>query len=315
VEKEREVFRPRWLWFVEWTSDAEAVYRAAEKVLAYEKTPYQEVAVFDSIELGKVLVIDGKVQSSLFDEYVYHESLVHPAMITHGSPRKALILGGGEGATLREVLRYSSIEKAVMVDIDKSVVEFSKKHLIEWHKGAFDDPRARVVIEDGRKYLENTVKEGEKFDVIILDLVDPLEGGPALKLYTREFYTLVYNALSKEGIMVTQATSHAFYPKVFATIYRTISDVFDITRAYTICVRSFNGPWGFVIGSKKWDPKALTIEEVEKRINNLVSATGELRFYDGETHHRLFSLSRDIRKLLAEHATIATDQNMVYINF
>ncbi len=312
---DEEVFRPRWFWFVEWTSDSEAVFRAAKKLVAYEKTPFQEVAVIDSFVLNKTLVIDGKVQSSLFDEYIYHESLVHPAMISHGNPKRVLVLGGGEGATLREVLKYKTVREAVMVDIDEKVVSFAKKHLGEWHRGAFDDERARLVIMDGRKFVENSLERGEKYDVIILDLVDPLEGGPALKLYTKEFYEKIKGLLGEGGVMVTQATSHSFYPRVFATIYHTIRHVFGHARTYSTCIRSFNGDWDFVIGYLGEDPAKLGSEDVDERLLNLIGNTNSLRFYDGITHARLMRPPKNVRDLLKRYTSIATDDNPQYINF
>jgi len=305
-----------WNWFLEWISPSEFVLRNIDDVLAFEETPFQKVAVVKLRELGKTLIIDGKLQSSLYDEHVYHESLVHPVMASHGRPERVLVLGGGEGATLREVLRYKSVVEAVMVDIDEKVVDFARRHLVEWHQGAFDDPRAKLYFMDGRKFVEDMVGRDERFDVVVLDLVDPLEGGPALRLYTREFYDLVRRLIGDEGVMVTQATSPAFYPDVFYTINSTISSVFRISRPYTVVVRSFSGQWGFVAGSNSVDPAILTPSEIDERLKSLLGDEfSKLKFYDGLTHQGLFSLSRDIRAKLEEKYPVSTDDNPVYGTF
>ncbi|PMP82872.1 MAG: polyamine aminopropyltransferase [Caldisericum exile] len=300
-------------WYVEWIDDGDASFKAANQLYAMEKTPYQEVFVVNLLTLGKALIIDGKVQSTLFDEFVYHESLVHPPLLAHGNPERVLILGGGEGATLREVLRYKTVKKAVMVDIDEKVVEFSKKYLQEWHHNSFFDKRAEVIIEDGRKYLENAGKSDEKFDAIVIDLVDPLAGSPAVKLYTREFYQLVKGALKEGGVMVTQATSPVLYQEMFATIHSTIKSVFKIARPYAVYMRSYNGLWGFVFGSEEKDPLQLNESEVERRIRELLVNPEDLRYYDGDAHIGMFKIPKNLKQALKKYTDISTDEKPKYL--
>ena len=311
---EETPFWKKWNWFLEWTSPNEIVMRSVRRLVAWTRTPYQDVSVADIEELGRSLIIDGKIQSSLLDEHVYHESLVHPAMVAHGGPRRVLVLGGGEGATLREVLRYRSVEEAVMVDLDQGVVEFAREHLKEWHQGAFDNPRATLVFDDGRRFLEEAVRRGEAWDVVVADLVDPLEGGPAVKLYTREFYQLARSVLGEKGVFVTQATSPMFYPDVYYSINATLASVFRITRPYTVCVRSFNGLWGYVLASDARDPAKLTAAQVDETLRHLLGEEGvkALRFYDGETHEMLMRLPRDIRSQLSRKWPVSTDENPAY---
>ncbi|MEM3181813.1 MAG: polyamine aminopropyltransferase [Fervidicoccaceae archaeon] len=307
-------FNYYWNWFVEWIADGDASLRASSRVYAFEKTPYQSVMVVELVSLGKTLIIDGKVQSSLYDEHIYHESLVHPPLITHGLPEKVLILGGGEGATLREVLRYRTVREVHMVDIDEKVVEFSRNFLKEWHRGAFDDPRTRIIIADGRKFVEEAAARGEKYDAVIIDLVDPLSGGPAVKLYTREFYHLIEKILEDDGVMVTQATSPILYQRMYAVILNTVASAFSIARPYLTYIRSYNGPWGFVYGSNKKDPLALQPEEINKRISSLLSTPSELKFYDGETHEALFKITKNIRDGLKSWREVSTDESPKYID-
>ena len=144
--------------------------------------------IMETASYGKVLVLDARIQSSVADDFIYHEVLVHPVMMLHPRPESVLVIGGGEGATLREILKYGSVKRAVMVDIDQEVVEACKIHLPELHQGAFEDPRVAVLHEDARGWLEST---SERFDVAIVDLTEPLEAGPACLLFTREFYQLL----------------------------------------------------------------------------------------------------------------------------
>ncbi len=298
---------PGWRWIMEWHTPYEAHLYGIKKVYFIGKTKFQTVEIVEVYDYGKCLFIDGKLQSSQVDEWIYHEALVHPAMITHPNPKKVAILGGGEGATLREVLRYD-VEKVVMIDIDREIVELCKKYLPEWHQGSFDDPRVKLVIEDARKYLEET---NEIFDVIIIDLTDPVPGCPSVKLYTREFYEIVYKRLSSNGVMVTQATSaHIPRCKNYAIIYNTIRQIFPVVRAYRVFVPSFVSPWGFVLGSKENDPLRLDSNYIKDRISKI---KGKLKFYDEEVHRALFILPKYLRRILDETKEVATDDNPVYL--
>ena len=158
-------------WYTETGTPREHHKFAVKSFLWTGRTAFQDVAVLDTYEYGKMLVIDGHVQSAEDDEYIYHEALVHPAMVIHPEPRSVLIIGGGEGATLREVLRYRSVEQVVMVDIDRELVELCQKLLPEWHERAFEDPRTEVVFADGKDYMERT---SARFDVVVIDVCDAL---------------------------------------------------------------------------------------------------------------------------------------------
>ncbi len=298
----------KWVWYIEWSTPGDAHLFAVEKVVYRGRSKYQEIEIMDLAEVGRALILDGKIQSALSDEKAYHESLVHPPLLAHGSPRRVLVLGGGEGATLREVLRYKTVEEAVMVDLDEKVVEVCRTYLPEMSQGSFDDPRVRLVVGDARRYLEET---DDKYDAIVIDLVDPMEGGPAQLLYTVEFYRLVKKHLRPGGIMVTQATSPSFTANIYAIIYNTVAQVFPKTSAYATFIRSFDGLWGFVTGSDKISPASLSPEEVDKRISKLIQ--GELEFYDGITHQGLFSLPKTIRKTLTEEKRVARDDQPVYM--
>ena len=151
---------------------------------------------------GRSLLLDGKTQSTERDEHIYHESLVHPALLLHPEPRDIFIGGGGEGGTLRETLAHGTVGRVTMVDLDEQVVALCREHLPRHHQGAFDDPRATVIHTDARKYLE---ADSKQYDVMIMDLVNPLEGGPAYLLYTEEYYNIARARLKPGGILATQS--------------------------------------------------------------------------------------------------------------
>ncbi len=298
-----------WHWMIEWGTPWSAHMHAIKRVLYKGKSEYQDIMVVEFMELGKALVLDGKTQSAIVDEFVYHEALVHPAMILHGSPERVLILGGGEGATAREVLRFKTVKEVVMVDIDEEVIKVAKEYLPEWHRGAFDDPRLRLVIMDGLRYVDEAPKG--YFDVIIADLADPIEAGPAYKLYTREFYVKLRGLLREGGVFVTQATSPTHTTYTHAVIYNTIKSVFRYASYYHVYVKSFDSVWGFVLASDSRDPAALTASQVSEGLAGMVE--GENRFYDGSTHVHMFNVPRYLREEIEKVKDVATLDNPVFM--
>ncbi len=292
------------LWYTE-TGTPHEVHNFAVKSFLYTgRTAFQEVAILDTYEYGKMLVIDGKTQSAEDDEYVYHEALVHPAMLTHPCPRSVLVIGGGEGATLREVLLYRSVERVVMVDIDRELVELCQKHLPEWHKGAFQDPRVELVFADGKEYVEQT---DAAFDVIVVDVCDALEQGPALSLYTEEFYRRVRERLTPGGLLVIQAMELSGLDyRDHRSVRDTLLKVFPLVRSYSTFIPSFWSEWGFLIASDGPDPAAVPSALVGERLASRGPVGAEdlraaLAFYDPDTHVRMFLLPKDVKAAL-DHA-------------
>jgi len=291
-------------WFFETTTAFEGHMHAIARTIVEAQTKFQHVEILQTAAYGKTLVLDGRIQSSQGDEFIYHEALVHPGMLTtEGAPRSALVIGGGEGATLREILRYPSITRAVMVDIDGEVVELCKTHLPEMHQGAFDDPRTEVRHEDARAYLE---KSNDRFDFITVDLVEPLEEGPACMLFTQEFYALVRDRLTPGGTMTMQAGMTKLGELGFFTsIHRTLREIFPVVAAYQSFISCFGTPWGFIVASKKLDPARQGAQAVDKLIAERVK--GSLEYWDGVTHQHAFSLPKFIRKAVAKQTRIVTD--------
>ncbi|MFZ5451144.1 MAG: hypothetical protein ACOZF2_04645 [Thermodesulfobacteriota bacterium] len=242
----REIASPSWPggeWFIDLSSPEELAAFRKQEVLVAGKTAFQEYEIFVSRVWGKVLILDGRLQCAQRDEFVYHEALVHPAMLAHPQPRRVVILGGGEGATLREVLRHPGLERVVMVDLDQELVEVCRQWLPELHQGAYTDPRSELVFADGRAWLAD---QGEgSFDVIILDLPEPLEEGPALLLFTREMYELVQRKLAPGGLAALQSGSAGPWCRLLPDLNRTLGDVFPKVAAYAAYVPSFMDLYGF----------------------------------------------------------------------
>ena len=278
-----------------------------KRVIYSGKTEFQSVDIVETGSFGVALVLDGRIQSSAQDEFIYHEALVHPAMISHAAPATVCVVGGGEGAALREVLAHNTVKRAVMVDIDKQVVDICRRFLPGFHQGAFDDSRTEMHFADARKYLAETK---DKFDVIIIDLVEPLEGGPACLLYTREFYQIVKQRLNFDGIICVQSGASSWTNmENFAAIISTLKSVFTIVRAYQVYVPSFVDLWGFATCSQAIDPTKLSAKEIDRRISARLSR--DIKSYDGLTHQAMFILPKHIRNELTKPGKIITDEEPI----
>ena len=269
------------------------------------KTQFQSVAVVESSHFGTCLILDGKLQSSLKDEFIYHEALVHPAMLAHHSPRNVFIAGGGEGATLREVLVYPSVAAVTMVDIDKEAVDVCRRFLVEWHQDAFDDSRVQLLFTDARDYL---AKSKQAFDAIVIDLTDPIEEGPSYLLYTQEFYQLVRSALAPEGVVAVQAGSCSYgEAAIFLAVITTLRSVFAQVCPYHCHIPSFGGSWGFALASDTTGDLRLTADEVNRRLATRLPKPR--RFYDGVTHQGMFALPPYLREETVQAKKIISDRS------
>jgi spermidine synthase len=297
-------------WFFETTTAVEGHMHAIVRTIVEAQTKFQHVEIMETASYGKALVLDGRIQSSQADEFIYHEALVHPGMLAaENRPESGLVIGGGEGATLREILRYPSVKRAVMVDIDGEVVDLCKKHLPEMHQGAFEDKRTELRHEDARAYLEKT---SERFDFISIDLVEPLEEGPACMLFTKEFYTLIRDRLTPGGAMTMQAgMTKVGELNFFTAIHRTLRDVFPVVAGYQAFISCFGTPWGFITATKKVDPRKQTVEVVDKLVADRIK--GPLAYWDGQTHQHSFGLPRFIRTQIDAQTRIVTDAHPLIV--
>ncbi|MFA5054792.1 MAG: polyamine aminopropyltransferase [Dehalococcoidia bacterium] len=271
-----------------------------EKVLYTGKSKYQAVQFVEMSGLGRCLILDGKIQSSELDEFIYHESLVHVSMLANANPKKVLIAGGGEGATTREVLAHPSVKKVVMVDLDGEVVDMCRKLLPSYHQGSFDDKRLELIHDDAWKYIEHTK---EKFDVIVLDLPEPIDAGPAYKLSTIEFYEMVKSRLAKGGTVSLQSGASAWGNHLlFTAMINTLKQVFPIVRPYDAFIPSYGGTWGFAFASVDVKPVAAS------KIDGLIKAriNKPPRSFDAISYRRLFALPKHLRKAIADEKTVIT---------
>jgi spermidine synthase len=297
-------------WFFEVTTPIEGHMHAIARTITSRQTKFQLMEILETLDYGKCLVLDGRIQSSQGDEFIYHEALVHPGLLAHPGPRRALVIGGGEGATVREILRHPSIEHCLMVDIDGEVVDECRKHLPEMHQGAFDDPRTRVLHEDARAHLERT---GERFDLIVVDLVEPLEEGPACLLFTKEFYTLVRDRLTDRGVMTMQAgMTKVNELDFYAAVNRTLAAVFPVVAPYQAFISCFGTPWGFIAASKGTDPRAQSREEIDGLIAQRMSPEA-LGYWDGAAHLHSFNLPKFLRRALEQCQREISDANPLIV--
>ncbi|OGF67228.1 MAG: hypothetical protein A2Y62_03190 [Candidatus Fischerbacteria bacterium RBG_13_37_8] len=285
----------------------------AKKILFSAKTKYQEIEIFDTIAFGKCLLLDGRMQSAELDEFIYHEALVHPAMITHGNPQSVLVIGGGEGATLRETLKYSSVKRCLMLDIDQQVVEASRIFLPRWNNGAFEDDRTEIIYVDAREYLET---HSEKFDVILIDITEPIEHTPAHYLVTQEMYKLIQQHLNEGGIMAQQAGSTSISElQIFASLYRTIASVFTTARTLSLQIPSFSLPWGIILASDVKDPLKIKANQVNKKIQKIFSSDS-LKYYSGEVHASMLVQPAYFKESLSKQGKIIfDDEPLDYTSF
>lgn len=244
-----------------------------DDVVLETETKFQSVMIADTKKYGRILVLDGDIQSAQSDEELYHEFLVHPAMMFHPDPKSVLVVGTGEGATLREAFKYKNNPSVTAVDIDQEVVEICRKYLPTWHRGALEPTsRATLLYEDGLEYLR---RGDNKFDVIIMDVVSDHEDGPAEALYTDAFYNLVKTKLNPGGILGIQGMYAHFYPeaKMHRKLRGAVESAFSQVHTYSTFIPSFWAEWAYLLASDWCDPKsgdALSV--LQKRFEERLAA-------------------------------------------
>jgi spermidine synthase len=290
-------------WIYDYFNPFEVHQHAIKGTVYHGHSEFQEIVIAESECFGRCLILDNEFQSAELDEFVYHESLVQPALILNPKPEKVAIIGGGEGAALREVLRHKTVNKAVMVDLDEKVVECSKEYLPSFHNGSFSDKRTKLLFEDGRKFIEET---DEIFDAIIIDITCPLEEGPSYKLFTKEFYDVVRQKLTPQGLLSVQASTVSPTALItYTVINRTLKEVFRNVSPYVAHIPFFAMLWGFCLATNDLDPTKLTKEDIDQRIAERIK--GELKFYDGTTHQSLFNTPKYVRTALAQQTRVNRD--------
>jgi len=263
-------------WFTELQTPDLALSCRVKKVLHEEKTPFQELAVYDTAQFGRMLVLDNVIQTTVKDEFVYHEMITHVGLNTHPRPRRVLVIGGGDGGAIREILKHRTVEKVTLVEIDGRVIEAAKRFLPEI-SGALDDPRVEVALADGIRHVK---EQRGVYDLIVIDSTDPV--GPAEGLFSAAFYRDVYEALSEDGLFTAQTESPFFNGDLITRVFREVAGVFPVARLYLACVPTYpGGLWTFTLGSKKYDP--LNVETVSL-------PALDTRYYSPAVHRSAFVL-------------------------
>ncbi|MGQ9479036.1 MAG: spermidine synthase [Thermoproteota archaeon] len=274
------------------------------KILVSERTRFQTLELLKSPDFGLCLALDGLVQLAEYDEYRYHEVLVHPALLNAENPSRVAILGGGDGCALREALKHRSVKRVDLVDLDRRVIEVSKKYLPEINENSLSNHKARIFFTDARKFIS---RKRNAYDSIIIDLTDPTEGGPSILLYSKEFYRIVYDALRSGGSFVTQATT--LQSSQFHRIFWTVRKVFGNAVPLHVYVKSFCDDWGFVMGLKYKNGPRLPPDDagrVEKEIQERI--TRSLRYLNGRTYLASFAIPPEEERILMEPVEEITDR-------
>jgi len=277
------------LWYTEEHTENVRFSIKVKNVLYTGQSPYQKIDVFDSEEFGRFLTLDGLMMLTEKDEFIYHDMIVHVPMAVNPNIKRVLVIGGGDGGTVRELTRYETIESIHMVEIDKQVVDVCREYLPQT-AGKLNDPRVELFFEDGLKFVRSHIDE---YDLIIVDSTDPF--GPGEGLFTREFYGNCYKALKEDGIMVNQHESpyYTYYINSMKRAHKRIKEFFPIARVYQAHIPTYpSGYWLFGFASKKYDP----IKDLkEEEWNKLGLKT---KYYNTELHRGAFAIPNYVKELL-----------------
>ncbi|CCJ34238.1 MULTISPECIES: polyamine aminopropyltransferase [Caloramator] len=272
------------MWLKEMQIEGAAMTYKVKETLVRKKTQYQDLAIVDTDVFGRMLVLDGIVQTTIKDEFVYHEMITHIPLFTHPNPKKVLVVGGGDGGAIREILKHPSVEKAVLCEIDGDVIEECKKYLPEI-SCALDDPRCEIFVGDGIQYVKEHKNE---FDVIIVDSTDPFS--IAEGLFGGNFYKDIYNALTEDGIFVAQTETPFYLPETVKKVFNDARNIFPVTKLFMAAIPTYpGGYWSFTIGSKKYDPTQVDTTKIPEL---------DTKYYTPEIHKACFVLPKYIQELV-----------------
>ncbi len=275
------------LWYQELHNHNCGLTLTMDRILESTESEFQTIDVIQNATFGKLLILYGSLMICDNDNNAYNEMISHVPLFAHPAPKKVLVIGGGDCGTLTEIVKHPEVESVTMCEIDRKVVEISKKHFPHLTEG-LSDRRANLVIADGKKFIEEGT---DKFDIILLDLSDPV--GPAADLFQKEFHQAVYDRLEDDGILVAQAESPFFNQETHKAMYTNLGDIFPLVKIYTCFMPIYpSGYWSFAFASKKYDP----LKHFDrKRYDQLKLKT---RYYNAETHLASFSLPQFLRDLL-----------------
>jgi spermidine synthase len=264
----------------------------AERVLFDSKTEHQQLIIFETPDFGRVLMLDGVVQLSTGDEFVYHEMMAHVPLFAHGKAKKALIVGGGDGGVLREALKHPALEEVTLCELDRGVIDLCRQHFPQISAGAYDDPRTRIVVADGTKFVAET---DERFDVIMVDSTDPI--GPGAVLFTREFYADCRRALAKGGVLVTQNGIPFLQAGELKQSVSFFRELFKDAYAYLATTPSyFGGPMSYGWASDNPKLRQHKRGKIERRYEK--AGSFPTRYWRPDVHVAAFALPTYVRELV-----------------
>lgn len=259
--------------------------------VAQVDSPHQRIEVWDTPQLGLMFTLGERPMTSVGDEYVYHECMVHPAALAHPAPCKALVLGGGDGGAARQLLAHPSIERIVVAELDEAVVRMAREHLTEVHRGALDNPRVQIVIGDAARFVATTA---ERFDLVVFDLTPP--DSPAAALYTAAFYAQLKAVLAPRAMLSMHLGSAQFHVERAAALVRGLRDSFAIVEVMSAFVPLYGSQWLMAVASDTLDCASLFRHDIEARLST--RGVDSLRYYDAALHPGLFALPRHLRERL-----------------
>lgn len=283
------------IWFTERDDVLALSLRHTGDVLFREKSPYQKVEVYETFAYGKMLVIDGMIMTTEKDEFIYHEMMAHVPMLTHPNPKNILIIGGGDGGVLREVLRHEEVEQATLVEIDEIVIKAAKQFLPQI-ASAFDHPKANIIIDDGIKFVKDS--PSNSYDIILIDASDPV--GPAEGLFSESFYKEIYRILKPNGILVGQTESPHYNTHTFQEIYKYLYNIFDFNRTHTylVYVPTYpSGTWSMCYCTKG---EIHPLNNLDDERADIFSQKQQLKYYTSSVHRAAFAIPPYVKKLIGK---------------
>jgi spermidine synthase len=267
-----------------------------ERRLLSTRTQHQKLELLESPQLGRTLRLDGRFMTSEADEFFYHEALVHPAALAHPRPERVLIIGGGDGGAAEEVLKHPTVRHVTLVELDAQVVEVARSELAGIHRGALDDPRVRVLCEDGSRFVQVT---GDTFDLVRLDLTDPQT--PAGPLYTQAFMASLKRIVAPGGAVVFHLGAPFFHGEQVGNLLGSLRRTFQVVSPYGLHIPLYGAYWGMAVAADRLDPLSLTRFELAGRLQD--RGIADLRYYNAQVHDALFALPNFYRDLFAGEAT------------
>jgi len=265
------------------------------KLLEEGHTGFQSFEVWDTARFGKLFRLDGFLMLTERDEFLYHENIVHVAGLAHEGPKTALVIGGGDGGTAEELLKYPTMQRVVMVELDGKVIDIARDHFQSVHRGTLDDKRLELRVQDGLKYVrEDALKAGEKFDIICLDLTDPV--GPSVELYTEQYFKECKALLSDTGALTLHLGPALFQPERVNELFKRLTSVFTNVTPYAVYIPFYGSLWSMAVASDALKPATLTEADVDSRI--ATRKLEHMQYLNGATYRAVQALPGFMKKIL-----------------